>query len=129
MDADWFKEDGKYFEQSWKVPGSVDKGLNWYRANMHPNCPLSCTQPSCWKQGFTSAFDNLTTPITINVAASWGMSDTAFDNEWQITFLKTSGLVPNLGKITTYPDNTHWLAEERPDDVASDLHTFLLAQL
>ena len=63
--------------------------------------------------------------INIPVAASWGMADTAFDNIWQLNYLKTSGLVPNLGKITQYASGTHWLAEEQPAAVARDLFTFL----
>jgi pimeloyl-ACP methyl ester carboxylesterase len=64
---------------SWRVPGSVDRGLGWYRANIHPAAPLNCTSWTCWAQGVTGAFDSMPGNGTIAVPTlvQWGMLDTA----------------------------------------------------
>lgn len=109
-----------------QVPGSVDAGLNWYRANVVPKAPKGCLAVSCWKQGLSSPFDLIAnTSVAAPVGVSWGMRDTAFDNEVQLKFIQSSGLVPNLKTIMRYPNNTHWLAEEQPAKVAADLDAFL----
>ena len=54
-----------------------------------------------------------------------GMGDGAFDNDQNLA--KLSPLVPNL-TIKRYAGVSHWVAQEVPDRVATDVKAFLARQ-
>lgn len=126
----WTPDVAAAYVRSWSVPGSVDAALDWYRSNVKPLCPLTCTSPSCWSQGLTSAFDDMPaqgfTPPTLPVRVLFGMRDTAFDDVWQIKFLASK--VNGTLDVTQYPNGTHWLAQEMPGVVAADIADFVNQQ-
>ena len=111
---------------AWRVPGSVDRGLAWYRENIKPAAPLNCTDWTCWKQGVAGAFDGMPANGTIAVPTlvQWGMKDTAFATDFQLAYL--SSKVAQL-KLVKYPEQDHWLAQEEPGRVAGEIAAFVVA--
>ena len=109
---------------AWRVPGSVDRGLGWYRVNIHPAAPLNCTTWQCWKQGVRGAFDDMphNGTVVVPTLVQWGMLDTAFATDFQLAYLPTK--VANL-KLVKYPQNDHWLAQEEPAKVAGEIAAFV----
>jgi pimeloyl-ACP methyl ester carboxylesterase len=117
------------YENSWSVAGTVDAALNYYRANVVPHCPLSCTAASCWTQGVNSTFDEIPnggfTPAALPVLVQWGMLDTAFDDAVQIAFIAT--MVRGPLSIIRFANATHWLPQEEAEAVAANLASFYAA--
>lgn len=115
------------YAASWAVDGTVNASLGWYRENVRPHCNLSCTTAACWAQGADSTFDGLAhggvTRADLRVRVLWGMRDTAFDNAGQLAFLPT--VVRGALNVTTFADNTHWLANEDPGAVAAAIAGFV----
>ena len=113
---------------AWGVPGSVDRGLGWYRENIHPAAPPSCTAWSCWRQGVAGAFDGMPNhgSVAVPTLVQWGMLDTAFASEWQLSFMPQK--VANL-TVLRYARNTHWLAQESPREVGDAIAQFVGARL
>ena len=111
---------------AWRVAGSVDKGLGWYRANIHPGAPLNCTAWTCWQQGVKGAFDDMPANGTISVPTlvQWGMRDAAFATDYQLGFMATK--IADL-KLVKYAENDHWLAQEVPEQVAAEVAAFVAA--
>jgi pimeloyl-ACP methyl ester carboxylesterase len=111
---------------SWHVPASIDRGLGWYRENIHPVAPLNCTDWTCWQQGVSGAFDRMPAngTVLIPTLVLWGMKDSAFATQFQLDFMSTK--VANLS-IIEFPDNSHWLAQEAPLEVAMDIVKFITA--
>jgi epoxide hydrolase 4 len=109
------------FAASWAVPGSVDAALQYYRENVVPSCPLTCTDAACWREGVSSSFDALAhggiTPPQLRVQVLWGMLDTAFDGPFQLAYLATK--VQGTLRVQRFDNNTHWLAQEQPEEVAA----------
>lgn len=123
----WPAEEPAY-ESSWSVAGTVDAALDYYRANIVPHCPLSCTTAPCWSQGVDSSFDDMpnggATPRALPVLVQWGMQDTAFDDALQIAFIAT--MVRGPLSVIRFPNSTHWLPQEEPGAVAANLAAFLV---
>lgn len=117
------------YVRSWRVPGTVDAALNYYRENIHPHCALTCTVASCWQQGANSTFDSMpsdgVTPPTLPVRVLWGMRDTAFDDVYQLAYMATK--VRGTLNVTRFPANGHWLAQEAPEAVAVAIADFVQA--
>ena len=113
---------------SWRVPGSVSAQLGWYRSNIRPRCPRSCTSWQCFQQGVDGEFDamphNGSVSAALPVRVLWGMADTAFDNEWQLEYL-ASRLEASQLLVTRYPAATHWIAQEMPEEVARQVAAFV----
>lgn len=96
-------------------------GLNWYRANIFGG-RLNVTKfTSTMVTNFPKAM--VVTPPTLVL---WGMKDGAFDDKACLAGL--APLVPNL-KIKTagYENVSHWIAQEAPVLVASDIRAFVAA--
>ena len=113
--------------RSWETggePGSVNAGLGWYRSNIQPHCPLNCTSWDCFKQGINGTFDAMPNNGTVKmpVRVLWGMLDTAFANSFQLLFMRSK--VADL-EITEFPNASHWIAQEIPLEVASEIAAFL----
>jgi pimeloyl-ACP methyl ester carboxylesterase len=113
---------------SWGVPGSVNAALGWYRANIRPHCPLTCTTWQCFQQGVSGEFDAMPNrgelAAGLRVRVLWGMRDSAFDNQWQLDYM-AGRLAPGQINLTTYPDATHWIAQEMPGEVAQQVAGFV----
>jgi pimeloyl-ACP methyl ester carboxylesterase len=116
------------YESSWSVAGTVDAALNYYRANIRPHCPLSCTSAQCWRQGVDSSFDAMPndgiTPPALDVLVQFGMLDSAFDVEAQLAFI--AKMVRGRLEVVRFPNATHWLPQEQPEAVAGNIAAFLL---
>ena len=121
----WTPGEEAAYVDSWAIPGSVDSALNWYRDNVFPNCPLNCTVASCWAQGAASTFDAMpgNGTITTDTLVLWGMKDSAFDNEGQLKYIE--GKVTGTLNITRFQDNSHWIAQESPFEVAQAIALFI----
>jgi pimeloyl-ACP methyl ester carboxylesterase len=123
----WWPDVEPAYEVSWAHAGTVDAALGWYRDNIRPHCPLSCTTADCWTQGADSTFDaianNGTTRATLPVQVLWGMRDTAFDGPGQLAYM--AGKVRGRLNVTRFPDNGHWLAQERGADVAEAVRAWV----
>ena len=118
--------------RSWQYggePGSVHAGLGWYRANIHPRCPLNCTAWDCLKQGVDSVFDEIphNGTVTVPVRVLWGMQDSAFDNEFQLAFMTSKVMPASNLQITRYENASHWIGQEIPDTVAVQIREFVEA--
>ena len=125
----WTPDEEAAYVDSWAVSGSVDSALNWYRDNVFPHCPLNCTVAACWQQGAASTFDAMPANgiISIDTLILWGMKDSAFDNEGQLTYIQ--GKVTGTLNITRFPDNSHWIAQESPFEVARAIAGFISRHL
>ena len=114
------------YESSWEVAGTVDAALNYYRANIIPHCNLSCTEASCWTQGANSTFDMMpnggVVEPSLPVLVQWGLLDTAFDNDFQLAFIAEK--VKGPLEVIKFANASHWLPQEEPDAVASNLAAF-----
>ena len=125
----WTAAEQAAYEDSWRQPGTVDAALNWYRANIAPRCPLSCTSAPCWTQGVDSTFDAIpnggVTPPTLPVLVQWGMRDTAFDDARQLDFMASK--VRGHLAIVRFENATHWLPQEEAAAVAANLAAFFAA--
>lgn len=54
----------------------------------------------------------------------WAMGDTAFDNEHLLSELPK--YVGNAKmEIKKYPNVSHWVAQEKPEEVGADLNKFI----
>jgi pimeloyl-ACP methyl ester carboxylesterase len=114
------------YESSWDVAGTVNASLNYYRANIVPHCNLSCVEASCWKQGVDSKFDDIPNEGVIApslpVLVQWGLLDTAFDDVFQLAFI--SSKVRGPLQVIKFANASHWLPQEEPVAVASNLAAF-----
>jgi pimeloyl-ACP methyl ester carboxylesterase len=122
---DFWAREHEAYEDCWKQKGSVDNGLNWYRSNIRPKCPLTCITATCWQQGFTTSFDRELTNLEVDlpVRVLWGLKDSAFDTEWQLDFMQNKVKTQEL-TIKRYPSASHWLAQEEPQDCAEEFVAF-----
>jgi pimeloyl-ACP methyl ester carboxylesterase len=122
----WAADEAAYVS-SWSEPGTVDAALNYYRANVRPHCPLSCTSASCWLQGVDSTFDDMpnggVTPPTLSVLVQFGMKDSAFDVPTQLAFIATK--VRGRLEVVRFPNATHWLPQEQPAAIAANIAAFI----
>ena len=113
---------------SWRVPGSVNASLGWYRANVRVRAPPNCTEWQCFDQGVSGPFgampNNGTLAPALRVRVLWGMADTAFDNEWQLAFIAAKVPAAQLA-VTRYPAATHWIAQELPEEMARQVAAFV----
>ena len=87
----WWPGVAAAYAASWARAGTVAAGLGWYRDNIMPRCPLSCTTAACWQQGVTTTFDDLAnggvTRERLRVRVLWGMRDNAFDGPGQLAYI------------------------------------------
>jgi epoxide hydrolase 4 len=114
--------------QTWNLPNTVDAGLGWYRANIHPHCPLNCTVWQCFQQGVSGTFDEMPNngSVIIPVRVLWGEKDDAFDMSFQLAYMATKVSPSTNLNITQYPNASHWIAQEIPETVATEIRAFIL---
>ena len=123
------------------MTGARDSSLNWYRANIFNGKTnvkaFTPTMPSPMPTNLQIPMPTLgeRAKISFRVFAArlprkhprpvlWGMGDTAFDNEQNLARL--APFVPHL-TIKRYAGVSHWVAQEVPQRVATDMKAFLKA--
>ena len=124
------------------MTGARDSSLNWYRANIFngktnvkaftPTMPspmptnLQIPMPTLGERAkkILARVCSLAYPRSIPRPVLWGMGDTAFDNEQNLARL--APFVPHL-TIKRYAGVSHWVAQEVPQRVATDMKAFLKA--
>eukprot|EP01052_Picozoa_sp_SAG31_P029753 SAG31_NODE_2985_length_4812_cov_3.398517_4_plen_212_part_00 len=116
--ASWFDEEtAAAYHAAYRIPGSRNAALNWYRANIFAGRENV--------KAFTPAMPS-TLPANVTIAVPtlvlWGMADTAFDNEQNL--LKLGQYVPQL-TIKRYENVSHWVAQEVPARTAADWTDFV----
>jgi pimeloyl-ACP methyl ester carboxylesterase len=109
---------------SWSLPGSVDAGLNYYRAN-HLNPPFNDQHPAASIPTSYSAKETLagvpSTTISLPTLVIWGLIDSALQGG------NLSGIekyVPNA-KFKFYPTSDHWVSIVKAKEVNEDIRAFI----
>jgi len=99
-------EDIKELVDHWKIPGAMRGMVNYYRSAMR-------SQPKA-RHG-----NKVSTPTQI----LWGERDLALT----LDMARGSEKFLENGSLTTYPDATHWLAHDKPEEVTTRLKEHFLA--
>jgi pimeloyl-ACP methyl ester carboxylesterase len=116
--------DVKAWKQAWAVPGALNAGLNYYRAN-HLNPPFNETHPAdkvptSWSAKEVTA--GAKSPIIkLQTLVIWGLLDTALQ---QGNLSGMSKLAPNA-HYRLYPQDTHWVSISKPAQVNADIRAFI----
>lgn len=117
-------EDQLEWVKAWKVPGSMDAGLNYYRAN-RLNPPFNETHPADKVPSSYSSKDMLagfaSTQVTVPTLVVWGLADSALQGG------NLSGIekyVPNV-KFKFYPTSDHWVSVVKAKEVNADIRGFM----
>lgn len=94
------EEDFRELQKHWRTPGAMRAMINYYRAALR-------SQPK------SSNGDQIKTPTQI----LWGEHDLALTLE----MARASEAYLENGTLTTYPDATHWLAHDKPEEISERL--------
>jgi len=124
---DWFDDTtAAAMRSSFAQPGATDSGLAWYRANIFDSKLNVATPfgPDFPKKRCALGQQQLP-KVQANTLVLWGMNDVSFDNEAN---LKLEEWVDGSLTIKTYPNATHWIAQEMPAGVAREANAFFRAQ-
>lgn len=93
-------EDFRLLEESWKEPGTLRAMTHYYRAMMRRIAtPMNKNQ------------------LTVPTRILWGENDLALSLEGAVNSQKYL----KQGELITYPDATHWLAHDKPEEVVKRL--------
>ena len=112
------------WKKAWSVPGALNAGLDYYRAN-HLNPPFNETHPAdkiptSWTgKGVTEGAKS--TIIKVPTLVIWGLTDTALQQG------NLSGLekwVPDL-HVKLYPKDSHWVSISKSAEVSQDIRDFI----
>jgi len=95
------------YKEAWAQPGALTSSLNWYRANFDAEGP---------------AFEGEIT-IEVPTLVLWGLGDEAL---LEGNLVGLDDYVADL-EIKTYDDATHWIAHEKPQEVAAEIAAFVAA--
>jgi pimeloyl-ACP methyl ester carboxylesterase len=116
--------DQQEWVKAWKVPGSMDAGLNYYRAN-RLNPPFNETHPAEKVPSSYSAKEMLAgfanTQVTVPTLIVWGLADSALQGG------NLSGIekyVPNV-KFKFYATADHWVSVVHAKEVNADIRAFI----
>lgn len=117
-------KDIEAWKKAWSVPGALNAGLEYYRAN-HLNPPFNERHPANTIKASWSAKDvtrGAKAPIiTLPTLVIWGLQDTALQ---QGNLSGLQKLVPNA-KFRLYPHDTHWVSISKAPEVTQDIRNFL----
>jgi len=109
---------------AWKVPGALNAGLNYYRAN-HLNPPFNETHPASSIPTHWSAKEVTegakSTIIKLPTLVIWGLKDTALQTG---NLSGLSKLVPNI-RYRLYPNDTHWVSISKSKETTQDMRDFI----
>ena len=112
------------WKQAWSVPGALDAGLDYYRAN-HLNPPYNETHPKDKIPTSWSAKDVTegakSTTIHVPTLVIWGLLDTALQ---QGNLSGMEKLVPDV-HFKLYPHDTHWVSISKSAEVTQDIRDFV----
>lgn len=93
-------EDFRLLEESWKEPGTLRAMTNYYRAMMRRiSAPMNNNQ------------------LEVPTRILWGENDLALSLEGAVNSKKYL----KQGELITYPDATHWLAHDKPEEIVKRL--------
>ena len=127
MDTASFYEKDRWFDPAteaayklaYKASGGPKFGLNWYRANIFGGRMNVKSFTADMPTNFPKRMRVSTRTLVL-----WGMRDTAFDSGKCLDGL--ASLVPNLTiKTKGYENTSHWIAQEKPELVSADIHSFI----
>lgn len=117
-------EDQKKWVDVWKVPGSMDAGLNYYRAN-YLNPPYNDTHPAEKIPTSYSAKEMLAgipnTTVTVPTLVIWGLADSALQGG---NLSGIEKLVPGA-KFKFYATSDHWVSIVKANEVNADIRAFI----
>jgi pimeloyl-ACP methyl ester carboxylesterase len=97
-------DDLSRYRRSWSEPGALTAMLNWYRAALQATSP---TPPN--------------PRVRVPVLILWGRGDAALGPD----LANASLALCDQGRLVVFPDATHWLQHEEPDDVNRRLLAYL----
>ncbi len=93
------------YKEAWGQPGALTAMLNWYRANFDGLTLLVAEQP---------------TVVEVPTKVLWGMQDTAL---LPGNLVGLDDYVTDL-QVEEFPDASHWILHEQPDEVAASVRAF-----
>jgi epoxide hydrolase 4 len=117
-------EDLQKWVDAWKIPGSMDAGLNYYRAN-HLNPPYNDTHPagtiptSYQAREMLEGFTN--TQVNVPTLVVWGLADSALQGG---NLSGIEKLVPKV-RFKFYPGADHWVSVVKAAEVNADIRAFI----
>merc|ERR1719408_430129 len=106
---------------AWSQPGATTGGLDWYWCNVFNG---DVNVKSFSDKYPPKVYEKVSVDENIPVLVIWGMGDTAFDNEYHLSQLPKYTPAKNL-QIKKYPGVSHWIAQEKPEEVGADMATFI----
>jgi len=112
------------WKKAWSVPGALNAGLEYYRAN-HLNPPFNETHPAdkiptSWS-GKEVTEGAKSTTIEVPTLVIWGLLDTALQ---QGNLSDMQKWVPNV-HFKLYPKDTHWVSISKSAEVTQDIRDFV----
>jgi len=118
------QDDVQKWVEAWKVPGALNAGLEYYRAN-HLNPPFNETHPAStipthWSAAAVTQGAK-STIIDVPTLVIWGLKDTALQNG---NLSGMEKLVPNV-RFKLYPNDTHWVSISKSKEVTQDIRDFV----
>jgi epoxide hydrolase 4 len=106
-------EDRAAYLKAYSQPGALTGMFNWYRA-------MRMSPPSAEKPAEASIYDDASLVVRVPTLVLWGMKDEAL----------LPGCIEDLDRfvpgviVKRYEDGTHWLAHEKPVEVAREIRAF-----
>jgi epoxide hydrolase 4 len=112
------------WKKAWSVPGALNAGLDYYRAN-HLNPPFNETHPAdkiptSWSAAAVT--EGAKSPIIhVPTLVVWGLTDTALQ---QGNLSGMEKLVPDV-HFKLYPHDSHWVSISKSPEVIQDIRDFI----
>ena len=97
-------EDIEKYREAWSQPGAMTAMLNWYRAAARYQPPITSDMR-----------------VRIPTMMLWGVKDTALSYRMARPSLDYCA----KGNLIFFPEATHWLQHEEPDEVNRHLLSFI----
>jgi pimeloyl-ACP methyl ester carboxylesterase len=95
--------DLRHYEEAWRRPGALSGGLGWYRA--------------LWSAVRSGEVKKYARRIRVPTIILWGERDQALGVE----LAEASALWLDAGRLVRFPNASHWIVEESPDEVSRHL--------
>jgi len=116
--------DVQVWKKAWAVPGALNAGLDYYRAN-HLNPPFNETHPkekipTSWSAAAVTAGAKGKI-IKVPTLVIWGVADSALQNG-NLSGLEK--LVPDI-RFRLYPKDSHWVSISKGPQVSQDIRDFV----
>lgn len=104
-------EDLQEYRKAWAQPGAITGAINWYRAIMRQGLASGKTR-------FTNHFKKR---VSVPTLLLWGDKDAflePFLADWSMEWV-------DHGKLVRFPEASHWILCEEPDQVSQEIIHFL----